>query len=489
MSSENADATRGAQTAAWRVSLWSGVVFAIGTAIAFWFLQSFLANDIQSRADSWLTGELGVLADVAERTPSDRLHEVVIREVAELASREVPHNGSSAEAMNRAVFFLETSPSDSLLLETGAGSGVSNLAAIHKSSLDLSKPANVPISGFAVPFRVASRRLKTGEHVYLALSTDYERQVLRRLRMEFAVLWCAIIVLGTGIVFVSTRRMLHRVRLITETASLIGRGNLSTRVPSENGNDEIAQLSVTFNQMLDRIEFAVQQLHTLSDSLAHDLRSPMTSMRGKLELALMSDKGAIREDAIISTIEEIDRLSTLFSTSLDVSEAAADALRLRKEPIDLEQITRSMVELYEPSFAQAGLTLILRGTGPVWIDADLGLLQRALSNLLDNSLKHNRAGARVLVTVRRGTSANMLRIEDDGAGFPDELLPRVFQRYVKGSASSGHGLGLAFVAAVVRSHNGEVEAHNRQEGGASISIEIPNAAAQQHSFKNKTSNA
>ncbi|HEY9136883.1 MAG TPA: ATP-binding protein [Terriglobus sp.] len=461
------------RTAAWRISLWSGVAFAIGTAIAFWFLQGFLANDIQNRSDSWLTGELGVLSEVAERTPGDRLHEVVIREVAELASREVPHEEGIPDAMERAVFFIATTPQGELLLETGAGNGTKNLQAIQKTHLDLTKPKDVVIPGFSVPFRVASSRLPTGGHIYLALSTSYERRVLRRLQIEFAFLWCAIIVLGTAIVFVSTRRMLHRVQVISETASLIGRSNLRSRVPSESTGDEIAQLSLTFNGMLDRIESAVQQLHTMSDSLAHDLRSPMTSMRGKLELALMSESGSVREEAIISSIEELDRLCTLFNTSLDVSEANADALRLRRESIDLEMMVRSMVELYEPSFGQAGLSLLFRSHGPAMIDGDSALIQRALTNLLDNSLKHTRSGTSVIVTVLRESARTVLRVEDNGSGFPSELVPRLFERYVKGADSSGHGLGLAFVSAVVRSHDGQVRAGNNDEGGASITIEFP----------------
>src|ERR1700709_2282979 len=111
-------------TAAWRISLWSGGVFALGTAGAFWFLQSFLARDIQNRADSWLTGELGVLADVAQRSPENRLHDVVVREVAELASREVPHEDTAPGAMDRAVFFIETASDGQLKLHTGAGDGV-----------------------------------------------------------------------------------------------------------------------------------------------------------------------------------------------------------------------------------------------------------------------------------------------------------------------------------------------------------------------------
>ena len=197
--------------------------------------------------------------------------------------------------------------------------------------------------------------LPNGQTVYLALSSRYERRVLRQLRLEFAAIWCAIIALGTAIAFISTRRMLHRVQVISQTAATIGRGNLASRVPIEETNDEIAHLSSTFNKMLDRVEAAVQQLHTMSDSLAHDLRSPMTSMRGRLELALMSDQEDVKEDAIIAAIEELDRLSAVFLTSLDVSEASADALRLHKQPLDLQQTVRSLIELYEPSFAEAGL--------------------------------------------------------------------------------------------------------------------------------------
>ncbi|HEY4355012.1 MAG TPA: HAMP domain-containing sensor histidine kinase [Acidobacteriaceae bacterium] len=464
---------RGPRTAAWRISVWSAVAFAIGTAIAFWFLQDFLATDIQNRADSWLTGELGVLADVAQRTPGNRLHDVVVREVAELASREVPHEGESSEAMNRAVFFIETGPDGQFKLHTGAGTGEENLLAINRRRLAPGRTGDVRVPGFSVPFRVASAEIPSGDHIYLALSKSYEQRVLLRLRWEFAALWCGMIAFGSAIVFISTRRMLHRVQVISETASSIGRSNLASRVPVGGRNDEISQLSSTFNKMLDRIEASVQQLHTMSDSLAHDLRSPLTSIRGKLEMALMSDEAGAKEEAIVNSIEQLDRLSTLLSTSLDVSEANADALRLRREAVDLEATVRSLGELYEPVFAQAGLTLIVKGKGPIWVQADAALLQRTMTNLFDNELKHVMSGRTITVTVQHKEGGSSVLVEDDGSGFPAEILPRLFEKYVKGTASDGHGLGLAFVAAVVRSHNGAVSARNRQEGGASIAIELP----------------
>ena len=461
------------RSAAWRITLWGGIAFAIGTAIAFWILQSFLAHDLQNRADSWLTGELGVLADVVEKTPANQLHDAVVEEIAELASREAPHDDTSAGAMNRAVLFLQTTSNGTLKLHTGAGSGTEDVSAIRQSRVEPGQPDSVSIAGFGVPFRVAEARLSNGDRIYLALSTRYERKVLLHLREECFALWCAIICFGAAIVYVSTRRMLHRVHVITETAESIGRTNLGSRIPALARHDEISRLSLTLNNMLDRIESSVQQLHAMSDALAHDLRSPITAVRGKLELALMSPAAEEREEAIIRSIDELDRVTSLLSTSLDVSEASADALRLRKESIDLDATLHAMVELYEPSFAHAGLTLHLVSSGPVFIEADPALLQRTIANLLDNEMKHLDNGRVVNITLAKQSERVTISLEDDGAGFPDDLLPRAFERYIKGPHSQGHGLGLAFVSAVVRSHDGSVIAANRSTGGARILIELP----------------
>jgi signal transduction histidine kinase len=465
---------RGRGTAAWRISLWGSIAFAIGTAVAFWFLQSFLAEEIQNRADSWLTGELGVLADVAERTPADRLHDTVVREVAELASREVPRDEAASGAMDRAVFFLQMTPDGDLKLHTGAASGPVTANGIAHSDLTPQHPAYVAIQGFSVPFRVAEARLTTGDRIYLALSGEHERKVLHRLRFEFTVLWITIIAFGSLIIFVSTRRMLHRVQVITDTAETIGRTNLTSRVPVSASNDEISRLSSTLNRMLDRVESSVQQLHAMSDALAHDLRSPLTSLRGKLELALLSGDDAERDTSIGQCIEQVDRLCSLLTTSLDVSEASVDALRVRKEPLDLTDTLESLTLLYEPAFTQSGLTLQIRSAGKAHILADPALMQRTLSNLLDNELNHLAPGHSVVFSIEQDQTDVRLVIEDDGDGFPPDLLPRAFSRYAKGPNSSGYGLGLAFVSAVIRNHDGSVAIENRPGGGARIRISLPN---------------
>lgn len=477
MSSKIGNDTTG--TAAWRLSAWSAFAFAIGTALAFLFLQNFLANDIQSRADSWLSGELGVLADVAEHTPADQLHTAFVREVAELASREVPHD--TPGAMDRGVFFIGLSPAGTLKYYTGDGATAQTAATVANAGIMPGHPRTVLVAGFPIPFRVASYSLANDDRIYLALSTSYERTVLHRLRVRFAVLWCGIIGLGTLIVFLSTQRMLRRVELITLTAAQIGRGNLAKRVPVSSRNDEISRLSSTLNEMLDRVELAVQQLHTITDSVAHDLRSPLTSMRGKLELALMSDQPGVQEEAIAWSIDQLDRLSSLFTMSLDVAEAEADALRLRKTDVDLRDILRALTDLYAPTFSEAGIELEVRSPSKVFVHADSALVQRALANLLDNEIRHLHPGNRTLISLEPHGNFGRVTVQDTGGGFPDNVLPRAFERYVKGDLSQGHGLGLAFVAAIARSHQGRVTANNNGSVGVCITFELPlcNASAEE----------
>ena len=375
--------------------------------------------------------------------------------------------------MDRTVFFIQTTADGRLKLHTGAGAELGNETGIVQSDVTPAGPRNVWLPAFDVPFRVAEARLLNGDRIYLALSTQYEARVLRRLRVEFALLWFGIIALGTTIVFISTRRMLHRIQVITDTAQSIGSTNLGSRVPAVERNDEISRLASTLNNMLDRVQASVQQLHAMSDALAHDLRSPLTSLRGKLELALVDGRPEERDTAIAQCIDQVDRMSSLLSTSLDVSEASVNALRLRKEALDLNEAVQALIELYEPAFTQAGLELTMHSPGPAYITADPALVQRTIANLLDNSLKHLTPGTAVHVTLDRSLGNVRLIVEDDGAGFSPELLPRIFERYARGPSSSGFGLGLAFVAAVIRSHDGSVKAENRSGGGARIVVELP----------------
>jgi signal transduction histidine kinase len=461
------------RSAAWRISLWATLAFAYGTMVVFIFLHRFVAQDIQQRSDAWLSGEVEVLGDVAGRTPKNALYGRVVGEIAELAGREVPNRLRSSGGQNDSVFFLETGADGSLALWVGSGNGAAYLDAIRRGSRVTDTPTDLRVRGFDIPFRVASVAVVDGTRIYLGLSERDELRLLRNLRFRFILLWLAIVLIGAAIVFYSTRRMLGHVRKITEAASRIGESDLSSRVPTSRRRDEIAQLASTLNTMLDRIESSVHQLHTITDSLAHDLRSPLTAVRAKLEMTLTGGAKSEEVDGVVSAIEELDRVSEFLNKSLDVAEAKADALRLDRVAIDLDQLLRAMVDLYEPCMSERGLRIQLRSAGRVEISADSGLLHRMIANLFDNELKHLAASSTVTITLRAEDGRALLLLEDDGAGFAPEIAAHLFERRVKGPKSTGHGLGLAFVEAVARAHGGSVAASNRAEGGARIAIRLP----------------
>jgi signal transduction histidine kinase len=178
-------------------------------------------------------------------------------------------------------------------------------------------------------------------------------------------------------------------------------------------------------------------------------------------------------EPIVSAIEELDRLTEFLNTSLDVAEAKADALRLNRSEIDLNELLRSMIDLYEPSMVEKGLTIRFQGCGRMNVMVDAALIHRVIANLLDNALKHLPASSSVSVRLRAEADGVVLLVEDNGPGFDADVMLHMFEQRVKGRESKGHGLGLAFVEAVVRAHGGTVTASNREEGGVRLVIVLP----------------
>jgi signal transduction histidine kinase len=267
---------------------------------------------------------------------------------------------------------------------------------------------------------------------------------------------------------------------MNDAASRIGDEDLTQRIPGSSGHDEMAQLASTLNRMLDRIENSMHQLHTITNSLAHDLRSPLTAIRAGLEIALDNGDNPPHTEPVVRAIDEIDRLTEILNQSLDVAEAHAGALRMHPRPIDLEDLLTTMSELYQPCMNEKGLSLELRILVPVTVQGDPALLHRAIANLFDNELKHLPTSRTITLSLSAEEATAILSIEDDGPGFPPDIVENVFKPRVKGGASTGLGLGLAFVEAVVLAHKGSATAENRQPSGSRVIIRLPlNGAASQ----------
>lgn len=435
-----------------------------------------IARDIRQRSDAWLSGEAEVLADVSENTPRDALYDRLVQEVAELASREVPDTSDANGKHQGSVFFLKTEPRQEPIW-VGPTPKELFIPAVTSMPLFPGVPGNVRVQGWKKAFRVVYHAQKDGGGLYLGFADLGGAQMLDRLTKRCLMVWGVTAALGFLITWLAAHRTLTRVDRISDTVSRMGSDDLSSRLPEGRYSDEITRLSRTFNRMLDRIQASVHQMRILTDSVAHDLKSPVTSIRGSLEVALSDGAPGQWHERVAEAIDGLDRLSQLLNTTLDLAEADAGALQTRKETIELSEVVRHLVDLYKPAMAEHGHE-VTTNLEPVLIDADSSLLNRTIANLLDNEIAHLPPGCRIKISVCAQLGEAELTIEDNGPGFPPELRSRAFERFVKGPHSVGHGLGLAFVDAVARAHGGRVEIADRDGGGALLILTLNEAVAE-----------
>ncbi|HXJ91964.1 MAG TPA: ATP-binding protein [Terriglobia bacterium] len=469
-------------TAAWRIAFWTTLAFSLGTFAAFFIFYVFVAQEIRARSDAWLTGEAQVLAQVAEDTPRDSLYDHVVEEVAELAMHEVPDETSSGGERMNAVFFLSVNPAaDSDTLFVGPGPKDKFWSAIRQARWVAGVPQSIKVAGWrqtAASFRVVAPAHQGPTAIYLGLSERGDKHILHKLTRRFLSVWAGTVLFGLLISYLSARRTLQRVERITETVARIGSEELDERLPEPANSDEVSRLARTFNHMLGRIQASVNQLRTVTDSVAHDLKSPVTSIRGTLEGALSAANGEHWRDAVGQAIEGLDRVSALLNTTLDVAEAQAGALHLDRAPVDLGEVVTQLVSLYQPAMAERHHEVRTHLGSHVVVEADLALLNRTLSNLLENELLHLPEGCQIDIRLRSHEGDAELVVEDNGPGFPPEIANRALERFVKGERSPGNGLGLAFVDAVVQAHRGTVKISSRPLGGATVTLLLPISALQ-----------
>jgi signal transduction histidine kinase len=372
------------------------------------------------------------------------------------------------------VFFLWVNPTPSGdILFVGPGSKDAFWRAIKQAHFVEGIPQSIRVEGWQPPFRVVTQMDERGSPIYLGLSERGARHILHTLTKRFLWVWTGTVFLGFLISYLSTRRTLRRVERITETVARIGSEGLDERLPEPAGSDEISRLAKTFNGMLERVQASVKQLRSVTDAIAHDLKSPVTSIRGTLESALLAENGDQWRDSVAQAIEGLDRMSALLNTTLDVAEAKAGALSMDRVAVDLSDVVAQLVHLYLPAMTDRHHLVSTDLQSGLIVEADLGLINRALSNLLENELVHLPTGCQIDLRLRSYQGYAELVIEDNGPGFPPEIGTRIFERFVKGKHSPGSGLGLAFVDAVAQAHGGTIRISGRPNGGASVKLSLP----------------
>jgi heavy metal sensor kinase len=287
-----------------------------------------------------------------------------------------------------------------------------------------------------------------------------------------------LIVFAAGVGWFMARRAVSGVEAVTQTAQKITGGTLEERVPVKARGDEIDQLAITFNQMLDRIQILVTEIKEMSDNIAHDLKSPITRIRGIAEVTLMGEKSMGEyEGMAASTIEECDRLLDMINTMLMISKTESGVNKLSREEIDLAGLVREACELFEPTAEDKKVSLSCDVPTRSHFIGDRRMIQRMLSNLLDNAIKYTPSGGTVNVSLLESNGKEVIiTVRDTGVGISPIDLPRVFDRFYQCDQSRskpGIGLGLSLARAIARAHGGEIMAMSTLNQGSTFSIILP----------------
>jgi signal transduction histidine kinase len=258
-----------------------------------------------------------------------------------------------------------------------------------------------------------------------------------------------------------TRRTVGRMEAINATSRAIMQSGLSERIPLRGTRDEWDELATNLNSMLDRIEALMAEVKQFTDNVAHDLRTPITRMRGRLEKAYNSlGDGASPQLLIGDTIADLDGVLRMFSSLTRISQIEASDRTAAFRTIDLAEIVREVVELFDAAAEERGGHLDSIGDQRVLVTGDRDLLFDAVANLADNAIKHGRETGQVTVEVKESDGGAVISVSDNGPRIPVDEFQRVFKRFYRLERSRqtpGNGLGLTLVAAVARLHGARIE--------------------------------
>jgi signal transduction histidine kinase len=297
------------------------------------------------------------------------------------------------------------------------------------------------------------------------LFAPLEKRFWYGLTGAIAVLFFAGLLIG----LITRRALMSRIYSIRQTVSAIIHGDLKHRLPTHLSDDELNTLSRTINGMLEQIELLVHGVRNVSNSIAHDLRTPLAELRSRLEeLALIRPSPEETFAEIDGAVADVDRVIRIFDALLRLAEIDAGMRRSGFVAVDVADIAATAVEFYAPAAELKNIRLTIHAQGPLTVSGDPVLLAQALSNLIDNALKYAPENGLIDVEVHPHPNGGVqIVVADDGPGIGDAEKHKVVERFYRGDASRGTpgvGLGLSLVQAVAKLHGGAVELFDRNPG-------------------------
>lgn len=420
------------------------VVLSVALAAFFWSTTRY----VDSRLEEALEQEIHTLTALFDKAGAENFRQGILRRI---------ESGPEEDRL----YLLVTEGGDNIagnLIEWPDGPDIPSDGEVRSIWIDDDNIlGNVYDDDAYLP--VVARELPDGTRLLLAGGVEQAEELQELTEFLIEVLGLSVL-LALLMSIVLGRKILGRMDTISQTASEIVAGDLSQRVPVSGQNDEFDALATRLNTMLDRIQQLIKGIREVTDNIAHDLRSPLTRLRNRLEVALLEERNPDEYRQVLERgIEDAKSLTATFNSLLGIAQAEAGNHRTQWGPFELNTLASDLVDLYKPVAEGKGQALKLEDSRAVKFTGSRDLLAQAMGNLMENAIKYTPEGGKIRIQVSRTGDTTAVIVSDTGPGIPESERDHVLQRFVRleGARNTpGNGLGLSLVKAVTELHGGKL---------------------------------
>ena len=352
------------------------------------------------------------------------------------------------------------------------------IQAILKSGLPWARIRKDPTG---IPYLIQSGLMVDlgGHKYYLAIgrAIDQNIKTVRDFTRNYFLVVSIVIVVSGFLGWFLAARALSPVNSVADAAQRITHSNLDMQIPLRGAGDELDSMIEAFNHMMTRLNASFEQIRQFSTDVSHELRTPLTVVRGQLEVAMFTAKNIDQyRDAMAEALEGVDRLSNIVRALLMLSQAESGQLALQKTQLDFAELVRDLVDQHQIPAEAQGVRLTAELPEHCTILADRVQIERLVSNLLGNAVKYTPSGGAVKARVVSDVGRVKFIVEDTGVGIAPDHLPHIFDRFYRvpsADPEKGLGLGLSFVAWIVRAHGGTVDVESELAKGTTFTVSLP----------------